>query len=358
MDGEEPIAYGLRDPSNGVMRVLPIGPADRDPLDGLNQAFFARRLRRAIEWRETLGLVEGAKAYRLVNAEGDDLAGFTIDVYAGHVLIHTFSDDFASYLAPLAAALKETLRPHSIVAKVRPAGEVPAGRIPYTLLSDEPPPPSLTVDEMGVQYEVHLLGGFNTGLFTDMRDVRHFIGQISERRHLLNLFSYTGSFSVVAALTGAASVTSVEFAAGTLQWSKANFKLNELPVDDARHRFVKGDVFEFLKSERRSERQYDLIVLDPPATTVVPGRRWFLKTDYDRLIGHALRVLAPGGIMLIAASTLTTRPEGVEKQIKTAARDHGRRLRMLQSFGLPPDYPTQMIHPESRYLKAYVVQAD
>lgn len=345
------IGIGVYDPENEVLRTMPA--AAEETFDG---QYFLRRVRAAAKLRQRVGLIEPESAYRLVNAEGDGLPGILVDVYAGHVLISTYSSAWNRYLSDLATAIESAIQVKSMIQKVHPPGGTPSGRVEFSQLSAEVPPRQLQVVENGLKYEVHLQGGLNTGLFCDMREVRRALAPWTRGKTVLNTFCYTGSFSVVAAHAGARSVTSIDFASGVLQWTKTNFKLNNLPT--AKHHFVRGDVFDFLKAERRKDKLYDVIVLDPPATTTVPGRRWYLKSDYDRLIGHALNVTAPGGLLVIAASSVESRPEKLEKQIREAARDRGRRLRLVESFGQPADYPTQMIYPQARYLKCYFVIAD
>ena len=347
------IALGIFDPANGVLRVTPAQEGE-----SFDRAFFAGRVRRAAALREQLRLNEERSAFRLINGEGDDLSGFLVDVYAGHAVIYTYCSSFAPYVNLLGEALNQELALQSVVGKVRPAGETPTGKVPVTLLSQSEPPSRLEVDEAGVRYEVHLLGGINTGLFVDMREVRQALRPLVVGARVLNAFSYTGSFSVVSALAGAESVTSVDFASGVLQWSKTNFTLNGLDPGDKRFQFTRGDVFDFLKTGRRKGLSFDAIILDPPAVTTVPGRRWHLKSDYDRLIGHALQLLAPGGLLVVAANTQESRPDGIERHIRAAARDANRRLRLLHAFGLPPDFPTQLIYPQARYLKCFFLQAD
>jgi 23S rRNA (cytosine1962-C5)-methyltransferase len=347
------LGYGLVDPDNGVIRVLPA--KSRESFD---PSFVAHRVVAAAELRRRLGFVTRDLAYRLVNAEGDGLSGFVVDVYAQHAVIYAPSAALEPYVDWLAAAVVSELSPPSVIAKIRPATPTPKSRIPFRVCHGASPPDRLVITENDVRYEVHLTGGLNTGLFCEMRDVRRALGPWVAGRRVLNTFSYTGSFSVVAALAGARSVVSVDFAAGALAWSKTNFQLNGLDPNSRRFAFVRADVIEFLKSERRKGRKYDVILLDPPAATAVPTRRWYLESDYDRLIGHALGALAEKGMVMAAASSVRSRPEKLENQIRAAARDHHRRLRLVGSFALPPDFPTQMIHPQSRFLKCFFLVAD
>lgn len=351
--GRATIGYGLVDRENGVVRLLPCEPGEE-----WDAGFFRRRVGAAWDARQRLGLVNPKSAYRLLNGEGDGLPGFQADVFAGHVIVHSLAEALTRYLGPIASALEGKPRLASVTGKTRPAGETPKGQVPTIPLSPEVPPRRVVVEEHGLAYEVHPLGGINSGLFCDMREARRTLAGWARGRHVLNTFSYTGSFSVLAAAAGARTVTSVDFASGVLEWSKTNFRLNNIDPEDRRFRFARADVFDFLKEARRKRRSYDLVILDPPAATGVPGRRWFLKSDYERLIAHALGVIEPGGILLVAASSLASRPERLETQIRAAARERRRRLVMLESFGLPADFPTQLAHPASRYLKGFWLRVD
>lgn len=347
------VAFGIVDRENQTLRLLPAEDGEH-----FDENFFRRRIAQASRMRHRLGLSRTDNAYRLINSEGDGLSGFLVDVYAGHVVIYTYAKSFAPWATLLAKAIAIQLEPPSVIAKVRPAGETPTGAVEHVLLHGEEPPRQLVVLEDGVKFEVHLRGGLNTGLFSDMRDVRRALRPWLKGQRVLNTFAYTGSFSLVAALSGAKLVVSVEYAAGVIQWAKTNFQHNDIAPNEQRHRFVKGDVFDYFKAEKRKGREYDVVVLDPPATTPVPGRRWFLKTDYDRLVAHALGVMPSGSLLVAAASSAQSRPEKMENQLRAAGRKMGRRLRLVDSPGLPADFPTQLIYPQSRHLKCYFLLVD
>lgn len=347
------LGFGVVDADGTCLRVL---PAARD--EGLDVGFFRQRVRRALGLREWAGVADPEGAFRWIHGEGDGLAGLFADFYAGHVLVYGSSDGMLPIARLLAAAIESEIGPASIVYKTRPAAATPVGRVPFTLLAGSEPPPKLVVREKERRYEVHLLGGINTGLFADMREVREALRPWCAERTVLNTFCYTGSFSVVAAKAGARSVVSVDFAAGVLEWAKTNFHLNDLAAESPRFRFVRDDVFEFLKKERRKQRQYDVVILDPPPTTTVPGRRWYLKSDYDRLAIHALKVLSPGGLLVAAASSQESRPEGLLSQLRSAGRESDRRLRLLAAPGQPPDFPTPLLALQTRHLKCFFLQAE
>ena len=349
----EPLGLAIYDPESGRLWSLPSSPDEV-----FDEKFLHRRVHQAVELRGRLGFPTEDSAYRLINGEGDGLPGFLVDVYSRHVVVYSLSPALDRHAPLLAKVIAEELHPHSVISKIRPTGELVTGKLPFRVEFGTEPPTDIVVREGGVAYEVHLTGGLNTGLFVDMREVRRALRPWFHGKSVLNTFCYTGSFSVVAAKENAKSVVSVDFSAGVLDWAKTNFQLNELNVNDKKFKFVRDDVFEFLRVSRRHDKMFDVVILDPPATTTVPGRRWYLKSDYGRLIGHALKVVSPGGLIVVAATCTASRPDKLETQIREAARESGRRLRMADSLGLPSDFPTQMIYPQARHLKCYLLLAD
>lgn len=351
-DSAERVGVGIVDRENELLRIWPLAEGESWDTD-----FLDRRVAKALAFRESIGFTGPDATYRLINGEGDGLAGVTVDIQGQHAILYTYGPALDSLKWPLAASIGQKLGLQTIVAKIRSGDE---SNTQAEVIFGEEPPKAVEVVEEGVRYEVHLLGGLNCGLFGDMRDLRRSLRTLAKGRRVLNTFSYTGSLSLACALGGAASVTSVDFASGVLAWTKTNFRLNGIDPDERRYDFVRHDVFDYLKESRRgsSGPSFDMVILDPPATTTVPGRRWFLKSDYARLIGHALRVLAPQGILVVADNTLQGRPEQLDKQIRNACRENETRLRLIGQFGLPADHPTQMIYPQSRYLKGSILLSE
>jgi 23S rRNA (cytosine1962-C5)-methyltransferase len=346
------VGFGIVDPESEVIWCYPA-----DPDESFDERFFRKRVRQALALRKRLGLVGDESGYRLIHGEGDHLAGYQVDVYAQHVVIYSLSAALDSHVPGWAEVIGSELQPLSIISKVRPAGEVPTGKVPFRLEYGVEPPATLSVREDDLLYEVHLTGGINTGLFLDMRQVRRSLRPWLRGKSVLNLFSYTGSFSMLAVREGAKSITSVDFAQGVLEWTKANLALNEIPLSK-NIRFDRDDVLEYVKVARRHDKTFDVVILDPPAKTTVPNKRWFMKSDYGRLIAHALKILSPGGLLVVAASSAVAKPEKLESQIREAGKETLRRLRLVDSPGLPSDFPTQMIHPAARHLKCLFLLAD
>ena len=201
----------------------------------------------------------------------------------------------------------------------------------------ETPPDKLIVRESGVPYEVHLRGGINVGLFTDMREHRAGLARFVRGKRVLNTFAYTGALSVAAARAGAVAVTSVDLAAGPLAWARANFALSGL--DAGAHRWEVSDVFRFLDAERERRATYDVIILDPPTVSGARASLWAQKRDYPELIAAACALLPEAGGAPVDLVEHPPRPERAQAR-RRRHRPRHRDAQVLELGGLPPDYPT------------------
>jgi 23S rRNA (cytosine1962-C5)-methyltransferase len=345
----ETLAVGVADPENEVVRLWAHGPDVR----ALDAAFFRGMLAPALALRQTLGLADGASAYRLVNAEGDGLSGLTVDVYGAYAVVTALSRGLLGHARLLAQVALQALPASGLalrgaVLKTRLKG---SGTTPERAKDDvvgEAPPDKLVVRESGVAYEVHLRGGINVGLFTDMREHRAGLVRFVRGKRVLNTFAYTGALSVAAARAGAAHVTSVDLAPGPLAWARANFALSEL--DAAAHRWEVSDVFRFLEVERARRASYDVIILDPPTVSGARAALWAQKRDYPELIAAACAVLPEAGGHLWISSN-THKGPGVLAHVEAGVALAKRDAQVLELGGLPPDYPTPLDWPAARYLE-------
>ena len=345
----ETLAAGVADPENEVVRLWAHG----DDVRALDAAFFRARLAPALAFRRTLGLADGESAYRLFNAEGDGLSGLTVDVYGAYAVVTALSRGLLGHARLLAQvalqALPEAELPlRGAVLKTRLKG---SGTTPERAKDDvvgAAPPDKLVVRESGVPYEVHLRGGINVGLFTDMREHRAGLARFVRGKRVLNTFAYTGALSVAAARAGASAITSVDLAAGPLAWARANFALSGL--DAAAHRWEVSDVFRFLEAETARGATYDVVILDPPTVSGARAALWAQKRDYPELIAAACAVLPEAGGHLWVSSNTHKGPSvlaHVEAGMTLAKRD----AQVLELGGLPPDYPTPLAWPAARYLE-------
>jgi 23S rRNA (cytosine1962-C5)-methyltransferase len=183
-----------------------------------------------------------------------------------------------------------------------------------------------------------------------MREQRRNIGRFVTGRRVLNTFAYTGALSVAAARAGAAAVTSVDLSSGVLAWARENFRLSGFAGDDPRFRFEVSDVRRFMQKEVERGTLYDTVILDPPTVSAARASQWSMKRDYPQLIALAAKLLpSSGGILWVAANT--RRGPSVLRHVEEGIQLSGRRGALLETGGLPPDFPTPPGWPESRYLE-------
>jgi 23S rRNA (cytosine1962-C5)-methyltransferase len=343
------LAAGVADPENEVVRLWSYGDGAR----ALDAGFFRACLAPALALRQTLGLADGESAYRLVNGEGDGLSGLTVDVYGAYAVVNALSRGLLGHARLLAQVALQLLPEAGLplrgaVLKARLKG---SGNTPERAKDDvvgEPPLDKLIVREHGVPYEVHLRGGINVGLFTDMREHRAGLARFVLGKRVLNTFAYTGALSVAAARAGAAQITSVDLASGPLAWARANFALSGL--DAGAHRWEVSDVFKFLEAESARRTTYDVIILDPPTVSGARAALWAQKRDYPELIAAACAVLPDAGGHLWISSN-THKGPSVLKHVEAGMTLAKRGAQVLELGGLPPDYPTPLDWPSARYLE-------
>jgi 23S rRNA (cytosine1962-C5)-methyltransferase len=343
------VACGIADPENGVIQILSL-----EPVHGFDAKFFADRLTRAVGLRRALGFAGVESSYRLVNAEGDELPGFSVDRFGEYAVICAPSRPllpFARLLAQATLANPEIVgEPRLLGAVIKVRGKDPQDRSHKDEILGSAPPEKYVAHELGVPYEVHLLGSLNVGLFPDMREQRRHIARFVTGRRVLNTFAYTGALSIAAARAGATSVTSVDLSSGVLAWARANFQLSGFAAGDARFRFEVSDVKRFMQKEVERGSLYDTILLDPPTVSAARASQWSMKKDYPQLLALATKLLPPsGGILWVSANT--RRGPSVLRHVEEGIRLSGRHGALLEVGGLPPDFPTPPGWPESRYLE-------
>ena len=342
------IACGIADPENGCIHILA-----HESIRAFDLPFFRRRIGRCAAMRKSLGLATGDECFRLANGEGDMLSGFSIDIFGAYAVICAPSRPLLPFArlmgeATLAASQDHGLGVKGAVIKVR--GKDPQDRTNKDEVIGDRPPEKYIARELGVPYELHLLGSLNVGLFPDMREQRRTMERFVRGRRVLNTFAYTGALSVTAARLGATTVTSVDLSSGVLAWAKENFRLSGLNPDDAAYRFEISDVRRFLQKEIEREAEYDTIILDPPTVSAARASQWSMKKDYPTVLSLAAKLLPPAGGILWASAN-TRKGPSVIKHVEEGLRLAGRRGALLEVASLPPDFPTPIGAPESRYLE-------
>jgi 23S rRNA (cytosine1962-C5)-methyltransferase len=343
----DPIGLGLIDRENALLRVM-VGPGE--PFRDLDSAFLAARVEAALGARRTLGLASPDAAYRLLNGAGDQLPGLLVDVFGRWAVVHSLGGDLLPLARDLADVVIGSADLHGVVVKRRSRGAAARGEL-LQEIRGVPPPGRLNVTEGDLRFEVHLLGGLNVGLFTDMREERRAIAALAKGRSVLNGFSYTGTLSVASARGGAAHVASVDLSAGVQRWARDNFRLNGLVPRDPIFRFPVSDVGRFLDSAASEGRRYDLVLLDPPAFSSARGAPFTVDRDYPALVAKACALLPPGGVVWLACNA---RGSSLDEIARLGFERAGRRATLLARRGLPPDHPTLDAQPQDHYLQVAV----
>jgi 23S rRNA (cytosine1962-C5)-methyltransferase len=339
------VGLAIADPENKKLRVL------ATPADGfakIDGALLAWRVERALSWRKQLGLPGPDHAYRLIHGAGDGLPGFACDVLGRTAVVYAYAEVLRGLGKQLAEAVIGFAGLDSAVVKLR----LRAQEMQQDVVG-KPPAETQIATEHGVPFEIHPLGGLNVGLFTDMREQRRGLARFANGRRVLNLFSYTGALSVACARAGAATVTSVDTSQGVQAWARGNFGRSGLS-DDKRYKFEVGDAVRYLQRAAKEKERYDLVLIDPPTFSTARGTPWTLDRDYPDLIGKAAAVIPPDGLLWLAANTHEL--ASLTKLAHKGLRATGRTAAVLETGGLPPEYPTLAAQPNDRYLQIVLLR--
>jgi 23S rRNA (cytosine1962-C5)-methyltransferase len=316
----------------------------------------------AWELREPLRAA-GCTAYRWLFGEGDGLPGLTVDRYGAFAVAQAYSAATEMLLPQLADALHAcdpVLR--GVLARWRgdeedpdePSASVGSRTRRVSLLWGEEPPIDLAIIEHGLRFQADLRLGQKTGLFLDQRENRRMVERLSAGRSVLNCFAYTGGFSLYALRGGARSVISADIGKGLAEAAAANIALNTL--DPTRHEFVTGDCFDLLARYAEQNRQFDMVILDPPSFAKSKQNRYAALRAYTRLNALGLRCVEPGGLLVSSSCTSQVGPEPFREMLAAAAESVGRRLQIIHEAGQPLDHPVPAQFPEGRYLKFVVAR--
>jgi 23S rRNA (cytosine1962-C5)-methyltransferase len=345
------LATALYDPKERIVaRVLEHGPMQ------FGRPWLEERLKRALALRTGQLDLAATSAYRLVNAEGDGLPGLTVDRYNDHLMIQFFSRAWQPHLPLVSNVLEKLLAPAGIYAKYRPQQTrelVDEENRRYSnLLAGQPAPGRMQVTENGLNFLVELETGLNTGLFGDQRSNRRDLMERIRGHKVLNLFAYTGAFSVAAAVAGASRVTSVDASAGYLEWARENFAVNRL--NPKRHEFIVGDCFAVLADLVQKKASFDLVIMDPPSFSTVGKSRFTTTGGTADLVALALELLPVGGMLITSSNHQKVDLADYLKELRRGALRAGCELRILRTAGQGEDFPFPVTFPEGRYLK-YVI---
>lgn len=344
------LAIGLYDPHSPIrIRVLHHGEPET-----IDAGWFAARITASCERR--LGLFDDATTgYRLVHGENDGLPGLVVDRYAGTVVIKLYTSAWLPHLQSVVDTLAASDYTGRVVLRLSRAVErTLAGssdfRSAQVLFGESLTGPVL-FQENGLTFGADLVRGQKTGFFLDQRENRALVEQSARGRAVLNVFAYTGGFSLYAARGGAESVTSLDISAPALAAAERNFEHNRTndAVAAARHHTVAGDAFDVLRTMTSRQERFDMVILDPPAFAKAQREVERAMATYSRLVRLGLAVLPPGSLLVAASCSSRITADVFRAMVEDAARASGRSLRVRQQTGHPEDHPIGF--PQGAYLK-------
>lgn len=322
----------------------------------ISLSFWVSRLQSAFNMRRAIGLADLSdnNTFRLVHGEGDNLPGLIIDCYGTTAVMQAHSVGMHQQRHEICEALKQVMgnRIQSVYYKSETTLPYKAdlGQENEFLLGASKDDVAL---ENGLKFHVDWLKGQKTGFFIDQRENRCLLEKYAQGRSVLNMFCYTGGFSVYAMRGGAKLVHSVDSSAKVIELTNANVQMN-FPNDE-RHASFCDDAFKFLDSH---DAQYDLMVLDPPAFAKHRGALRNALKGYTRLNLKGFERIKPGGILFTFSCSQVVTKDNFRNAVFTAAAQAGRNVRILHQLHQPADHPVNIYHPEGEYLKGLVLYVE
>lgn len=321
-----------------------------EPVD---EDFFRRRIRAALEMRRIWRLADQTDAIRLVYAESDGLPGLIVDRYAGCLVLQSLTTGVEAQREILAEILSQETGIGEIFersdADVRELEGLPARVGPMRgSLADF----TFPISEHGLQFNVNLASGHKTGFYLDQRANRQIVRALSQGREVLDCFSYSGGFSINALHGGAAAVLAVDASPDALAMAADNVRLNGLEQD--RFKTLEGDVFQVLRRFRDERRSFDLIILDPPKFAPTASQVEKAARGYKDINLLAFKLLRPGGILATFSCSGGVDAGLFQKIVASAALDARVDAQIVRHLTQAEDHPVALDFPESMYLKGLI----
>lgn len=347
---DEFIAVGMYQIGSIAVRVLSFDDITID------RAFWETHLRSALDMRKAIGLLDNPQSttYRWVHGEGDNLPGLVVDCYgdtavmqAHNVGIHLNRKEISEAMVNVADGRIKNIYYKSETTLPFKADVEHENEFIYGKMVDD-----VTV-ENGLKFHVDWLRGQKTGFFVDQRENRHLLETYAKGRSVLNMFCYTGGFSVYAMRGDAKLVHSVDSSAKAIELTNRNIEMN-FP-GDKRHEAFCEDAFKFLDA---NDNKYDLIILDPPAFAKHRAALRNALKGYTRLNVKGLQRIKPGGILFTFSCSQIVTKENFRNAVFTAAVQANRKVRILHQLHQPADHPINIYHPEGEYLKGLVLYVE
>ena len=336
-----------------AVRILAFG------VETLPADFWHERIREAYRVREAIGLIRSDNnTFRLVHGEGDFMPGLIVDVYADTAVMQAHSVGIHVNRQIIAeAVVTEVPQVRNVYYKsddTLPFKAPVEGEKTGWLISDKPDESEeFWSKENGLSFRIDCLRGQKTGFFVDQRENRALVERYAAGKEVLNMFCYTGGFSLYALRGGAKTVDSVDVSQKAIDLVNVNVAHNFPKATN--HTAVAADAFEYLSAQRAQNRTFDLIILDPPAFAKHRDAVKNALRGYQRINAKAIEMIRPGGILFTFSCSQAVDKEAFRLAVFSAAAQVGRKVRIMHQLHQPQDHPINIYHPEGEYLKGLVL---
>ena len=349
-----------------AVRILAFG------VEALPKDFWKERIRAAYQMRQSIGLVRIQNSevrsqndtFRLVHGEGDWLPGLIVDVYADTAVVQAHSVGMHVFRKEIAEALVE------VVPQIQNVYYKSDDTLPFKANISELKVGYLIQNskfkiqnseefwsiENGLSFRIDWLRGQKTGFFVDQRENRALVERYAKDKDVLNMFCYTGGFSLYALRGGAKSVDSVDVSQKAIDLVNINVAKN-FP-EATNHTAVAADAFEYLTAQKEAGKTYDLIILDPPAFAKHRDAVKNALRGYQRINAKAIEMIRKGGLLFTFSCSQAVDKEAFRLAVFSAAAQVGRKVRILHQLHQPQDHPINIYHPEGEYLKGLVLYVE
>jgi 23S rRNA (cytosine1962-C5)-methyltransferase len=347
------LGYGSYSPHSQIsVRVLSFNSEDK-----IDRDFFQKKTDTALQFRKQIINNELTNAYRVINAEGDSLPGLVVDKYADFLVCQFLSAGAEFWKKELVEMLASHFNPTGILERsdveVREKEGLQKSK---GILFGKIPEEHIEIIENGIKFFVDINLGHKTGFYLDQRDNRKYLASLSSDREILNCFSYTGGFSVYALKAGANKVVNLDSSAEALSLATKNLSLNG--IDSSKYENVQDDVFKYLRKLRDTNKQFDVIILDPPKFAESVSQIDKASRGYKDINLLALKLLKKDGILFTFSCSGHIVPDLFNKIIADAATDAGREVHILKYLTQSPDHTMLTSFPEGLYLKGLVCKVN
>lgn len=326
----------------------------RNENERIDQKFIEGKLKAAFANRQELFADPSTTAFRVFNGEGDGFGGMTIDYYDDYYLISWYSEGMYTFKDQVVAALDNVAESKGVYQKKR--FDTKGQYIEEDdFVQGERGEFPLIVKENGVNFAVYLNDGAMTGIFLDQREVRNTIKEkYAQDKTVLNTFSYTGAFSVAAALGGAMKTTSVDLAKRSSSKTIEQFSVNG--IDYESQDILVMDVFNYFKYAKRKELKFDVVILDPPSFARSKKYTFSTSKDYTNLMKEAIAITEQDGVIVASTNSASFGMKKFKGFIDKAFKEEGKKYSIVEEFTLPADFRVRTEFKEGDYLKVLFVK--